>query len=209
MNRCLLNLTLAMLLLCFAGEAQAHLVSTRFGDFYTGILHPLTSLVHLLAWIGIGLLMGLQPTAASRWVVLIFPGGVLAGLVLARVIGFELDMWMNLASIIVLGALIMLSLGLPRGVLFALAFVVGLSHGYANAPFDAFAVQSFALYAFGVTLVAYALVTMLGGAVRGLSLHADWGSVAVRALGSWLAAVGLVYLGYNLWALPPATLASG
>jgi len=63
--------------------AEAHLVSTRFGELYSGLLHPLTTLLHLVPWACLGLLAGLQRAETSRWVPLAFP---LAAPVLTRIL---------------------------------------------------------------------------------------------------------------------------
>ena len=62
---------------------QAHLVSTRFGDFYGGMLHPLSALEHALPWLAVGLLAGFQGARFGRWILLAFPVGLLLGLMYA------------------------------------------------------------------------------------------------------------------------------
>jgi hydrogenase/urease accessory protein HupE len=67
------------MLLCLPEQAAAHLVSTRFGELYSGLLHPLTTLQHLVPWLALGLLGGLQAPRTARWALLAFPLAVLAG----------------------------------------------------------------------------------------------------------------------------------
>jgi urease accessory protein len=61
-------------------------LSSRFGDFYGGMLHPLTALEHAVPSLALGLLAGQQGARAARWLLLIFPLGLLVGAALATVI---------------------------------------------------------------------------------------------------------------------------
>lgn len=74
---------LATLTLAF--PASAHTVDSRLGDFYGGMLHPLTALEHVLPFFAVGLLAGQQGERAARWLVLVFPLALLAGAGLATV----------------------------------------------------------------------------------------------------------------------------
>src|SRR5258708_31568745 len=67
--------------------AQAHIVATRLGDFYTGALHPLTDLQDLILWAAMGVLAGSLGSSRGRWLVLFFPLGLFAGLVLNHAFG--------------------------------------------------------------------------------------------------------------------------
>ena len=52
-------------------QAHAHLVNTRLGDFYGGMLHPLSGLEDVLAWFALAILAALQDPRA-RWLVIAF-----------------------------------------------------------------------------------------------------------------------------------------
>ncbi|MEA4855483.1 nickel/cobalt transporter [Solidesulfovibrio sp.] len=66
-----------------AAPARAHLVSAAVGDFYAGLLHPLTSAEHLLPMLALALLAGQCGKAAARAAIVLFPlalaAGILAG----------------------------------------------------------------------------------------------------------------------------------
>ena len=53
----------------FAGveAADAHIVASRLGDFYTGALHPLTDLQDLVLWAAMGVLAGSLGMMPSAW----------------------------------------------------------------------------------------------------------------------------------------------
>jgi hydrogenase/urease accessory protein HupE len=186
------------LLLFLPGEASAHLVSTRFGELYSGMLHPLTSLQHLVPWLALGLLGGLQPPSTGRWALLAFPAAVLLGLglhgllpELAFVDGF------NFLTFILLGVMVTFRLELEVLPFLTVVVLVGLSHGYANASAELSGYAAF-LYALGVGLVAYVLIALVAGAAQQLHTTHSWGHVAIRAAGSWIAAAGAMYAGFLL-----------
>ena len=57
-------------LVASAQAADAHIVASRLGDFYTGALHPLTDLQDLILWVAMGVLAGSLGAAKGRWLVL-------------------------------------------------------------------------------------------------------------------------------------------
>lgn len=177
--------------------AFAHLVSTRFGEFYSGVLHPVTTLLHLLPWIAIALLVGLQKHSAySKWALLVFPLLTFLGAVIGG--QFSQPEWihlLNLASFMI-GVLVALALNLKPAVFFALLVIFGLSHGVANAEPELRG-SDFILYATGVAVAAYLLMTLLTTASKLTAKQTPWGSVAIRAGGSWILAVGILYIGFN------------
>ena len=67
--------------------ADAHIIASRLGDFYAGALHPLSDLQDLILWAAMGVLAGSLGAARGRRLVLVFPLGLLAGLVLGRAFG--------------------------------------------------------------------------------------------------------------------------
>jgi hydrogenase/urease accessory protein HupE len=189
---------LVVLIGLFPDEAVAHLVSTRFGELYSGMLHPATTLQHLLPWLALGLLGGLQGASAARWALIAFPLSVVAGLAVAAVVpDLALVDAFNIATLVVLGLLVALNVKFSAGVFVALVVLVGLSHGYANAASGVRGYE-WLLYATGVGLMAYLLITLVSAAVIALARSQSWGRIAVRAAGSWIAAAGVMYSGFLL-----------
>ncbi len=172
----------------------AHLVNTRFGNFYDGMLHPLTALEHMVPWLALGLLAGLQPKS-GRWILLAFPIGLVVGLGLAtQWPAVQFVDAANVGSMIVLGALIALAFPAPPIVLGILACAIGVSHGYANGEAMNADTNAF-LFIPGVITVGY-IVVLIVAAFAAVCSH-KWaaGKIAVRALGSWIFAVGIMMLG--------------
>jgi hydrogenase/urease accessory protein HupE len=184
------------LLVLVPGEAMAHLVSTRFGELYSGMLHPLLSLQHLVPWLALGLLGGLQRASIARWALLAFPLGILLGLTMAHGLpGMALVEPLNLLAFVILGLLVALKLKLNQTWFILLVTLLGLSQGYANAAPE---LRGFAamLYGTGVGLAAYLLITLVSAVAHALATERTWGSTAVRAAGSWIAAAGAMYAGF-------------
>lgn len=180
-----------------SSPAQAHDAFGNAGAFWAGFLHPLTALEHVLAIVAFGLLGGLQApgpafAALGAFALALLIGGLVgvSGLVppdLLLHLGFA-----GTASIAVIALLVALARPLPSSLLIGLAIVVGLLHGLANGTAHP---ASFNPIAFliglvvGPTLVAHLLI----GAIH--RFRQPWTRIAVRVLGSWLAAVGLLVLG--------------
>jgi len=147
-------------------------------------LHVLTEPDHLVACFAIGLLAGQR--ASRREAALLLAGfwvAFCAG-ALTRIASFEaIDAYASAASLIAAGLVV----ALPRIAVPLLAMLVALAtgtvHGLANALPAA---------------LAAALVAAAGWALAAAFLRAPWGAIAVRVLGSWAAALGLILLGIAL-----------
>jgi urease accessory protein len=181
--------------LVWAGPAYAHSLSNRFGDFYGGILHPLTALEHVLPFLALGLLAGQQGARAARWLLLVFPLGLLLGSAFAAVApaGFWLTP-LNHLSFVVLGLLLAAAWRIPLALLLALGALIGLSHGYENGR-DMTTGGALLLFVPGVVLVGFMITALASAATLALTARADWPRVAVRIAGSWIAAIGIMMIG--------------
>ncbi|MBA55093.1 MAG: hypothetical protein CMK89_11615 [Pseudomonadales bacterium] len=187
-----LILVLALIPQC----SWAHLVSTRFGEFYAGMLHPVLALNHLLPWLALALLAGLQPVESARRNLLLFPLAVATGTVLGCLFPeSSLISQVNLLAFFSLGLLVTLALRLHQSLFTAVALVFGVIEGYGNGTLDVFG-TGFLLYVAGVTVAAYIVMTITSAAANWISGHQQWGSIAVRALGSWIMAAGILYSGF-------------
>ena len=188
---------LALLFCICAGPAQAHAPSATVGDFYAGLLHPLTALEHILAFIALGLLGGRQGQRAQP-VVLIFSAALLSGALLALILpALPLVDLINLASAVLLGLLVAAALSMPLPLLYTIASILGLTHGFANGDAIVPPLKPW-LYLPGVALsgllvVAYGFVATDFAQRR----NAGWMSIALRVIGSWIAAIGILVLGLS------------
>ncbi|WP_315834012.1 HupE/UreJ family protein [Bradyrhizobium prioriisuperbiae] len=193
----------ALALVASATTAQAHIIASRLGDFYTGALHPLTDLQDLILWTAIGVLAGSLGAARGRWLVPVFPLGLLTGLVLADGLGFvSTRPAIDAAMILVLGLLLVAALRIPASLLCAIAFGLAVMRGAANAS-DLAPEANRLLFAAGLACAGYAAIT-LTMAVTLAFRRADagpstsWRGIAIRAFGGWIAAIGLMMVGFAL-----------
>ena len=125
---------------------------------------------------------------------------------LAVCVGVLLGSWLppfalidqvNMISFILLGILVVMARQLSTRVFNLLIIILGLSHGYANGLAE-LSGKDFALYIAGVLCAAYLFITLSTAAGHWLVQKQQWGTIAVRALGSWITAISIMYFGYTL-----------
>jgi hydrogenase/urease accessory protein HupE len=172
--------------------AEAHTPIEGLGDFYNGMLHPLVVPAHLLALLGVGLLIGRQPPAALQPAALGFLAATTLGL-LGAGLGWSLSAETPLlAGAAICGLLLAWGSPLPAwlgsvsGI--ALGFAIGTDSGQGISETQAVAA---ALTGTGVSvylLFLYALATADSLRKR------HWQQVAVRVAGSWIAASSILVL---------------
>ncbi len=192
-------LLVPVLLLLGVQPAGAHIIGARLGDFYGGALHPLTGLADVILWLALGMLAGMQTRLWSRWMVVAFPAGLLAGFAIGLWSGWTEDrMGVDAALMIALGGLTAAAVRVPGPVLLALGFAIAVLRGAANAS-GVGATTDLTLFACGLTAAGYAAMTLTVALVSAFRRAGDgWRGIAIRAGGSWIAAIGVMVGGYAL-----------
>lgn len=190
-------------LLTAAGPADAHIVAARLGDFYAGALHPLTDLQDLVLWTALGLLAGSLGAAQGRWLVLVLPLGLLAGLFLGPVFGAgALGPVANAGMMVGLGLLLAAGIHIGTAPLCAIALGLALVRGAVNA--DGIGPETNRLlFAAGLACAGYAAITLTMALTLAFRRpdagpSTAWRGIAIRACGSWIAAIGLMMGGFAL-----------
>jgi urease accessory protein len=179
-----------------AAPAQAHLMNSGFGPFYDGLAHPLISPEDLLPAVAMTLLAGLGGARHGRFVLAALPGAWLLGMGAGWAIGLPAaPAWLIAVVTALLGALVASDLRLPLAAVTALAAALGALHGYDNGH-DLAATTGALVAIAGIACSLFALVSLLAGQVA--ALQAQWARLAVRISGSWIAAVGLLMLGWSV-----------
>ena len=181
-------------LLALPGAAQAHLVTSGLGPFYDGALHLLLSPGDLLGLLAMALLAGLRGTRAGRLTVIVLPAAwLMAGLLGLALAPLPDLRWLGIVSLLILGLLVAADLRLPATAVAVLAAIYGTVHGLLNgAALAAIGAGTPALL--GIVLTALVLSLLIAAAVAPLRLL--WARVAIRVAGSWVAAVGMLMLGW-------------
>lgn len=187
----------AVALCVSASPGEAHLVTTGLGPVYDGLGHFVLSLDDVLAVVALGIFAGLRGPAAGRAVLWILPcAWLLAGEVAQWNAGAR-DFSFPAISLLALGILAATDARVPRWGIALLAMTVGALHGFSNGLAMAAGSPGWR-GVLGISAAVFLVVTLVAGGVA--SLRAVWARTAARVAGSWIAAVGLLLLG---WVLRP------
>jgi hydrogenase/urease accessory protein HupE len=185
-----------LLFLASPKTADAHLVTTGLGPLYDGISHLLLSPDDLLGVLAMALLAGLGGARHGRLSLLTLPPAWMLGGLLGLSAPAELS-WpvVNTLSLLVVGALVAIDPKLPAAAVTAIAAALGLVHGFLNGTAMAQAGGG-ALALVGICSTVFVLVALAAALV--VSLRVPWTRIVVRVAGSWIAAIGLLMLGWAI-----------
>ena len=174
---------------------DAHLNSTGLGPIYDGALHLLLSPEDLVPALALALLAGLRGPRYGRVALFALPAAWLLGGFAGIAAGHAGSTVAAVGSFLLLGALVATDARVSLTLLTALTIALGLIHGYANGagmgPLD---VGTAALIGLAATL--FVVTALVVGFV--VQLRQPWTRIGVRVLGSWVAASGLLMLGWAL-----------
>jgi urease accessory protein len=174
---------------------EAHLNSTGLGPMYDGALHLILSPEDLVPAFALALLAGLHGVRYGRVTLFALPAAWLSGGLAGMAAGHGGGTAAAVASFLLLGALVALDAHLSLSIITALALSVGFVHGYLNgAGMGPFGVGAQALC--GLAAALFVLTALVVAFV--VQLRQSWSRVAVRVLGSWIAASGLLMLGWMM-----------
>ena len=194
------GVTSAVVAAVVAGQtrpAYAHLVSTDLGPFYDGAAHTLVSPPDLLTIIGFAILAAHGGVTTGRRLLLsltlAWGAGVIAGFALMERPA-EVPV-ATAAVILMLGISRLVQIRIPPVVLLSAAAVIGLARGVMNGA-AARAADGQWLSVVGVVLGVFVLGSLLTG--FGTWLEKGRAAVVLRVVGSWIAAIGLLMLGWEL-----------
>jgi hydrogenase/urease accessory protein HupE len=179
-----------------APRAEAHLTSSGLGPFYDGLLHLLLTPGDLLLVIGLALYAGLRGRDSGRAMLIALPCAWLAGGLYG--LSFSTELLLPVVATLALlavGLLLAADVPLPRSVLVLLAIVIGALQGLQNG--SAMARSGGGLSALlGIVSGCFAIVALL--AALASTRNSGWQRIALRVSGSWIAAIGLLMLGWTL-----------
>ncbi len=180
----------------WSDPAAAHLNSTGVGPIYDGLVHFLMSPEDLVPALALALLAGLRGAAYGRRASLTLPAawllGSVVGLTAAATTGSAV---LSAFWFLLLGGLVIADAKLSLWAMTVLAALLGLVHGYLNGT--GMGQSGFALIALlGLASGVFVLIVLVAAFVA--QLRAQWARIAVRVAGSWIAASGLLMLGWSL-----------
>ena len=171
-----------------SGTAEAHTGADHIFSLAAGFKHPWTGFDHMLAMIAVGLWAGLNGGRAL-WV---WPAAFVGLMVLGGVLGMAgvplpLVEPGILASVVVLGLLVLTSVRVPVALGAALVACFALLHGHAHGA-ELPAASAAVTYAIGFAL-ATALLHAIGLSVASIAAG-ERGRLAVRGAGALVAVAG-------------------
>jgi urease accessory protein len=187
--------TVAVASALLSQPAEAHLVETGLGPVYDGVAHLALSPECYVPIVGAALLAGLRGKDHARLAILVLPlawfvGGLLGGLPGAP--DLVAPPWLPFLAV---GGLVAADLKLPVGATAALLAALGLILGYPNGL--AMAAHGQGLRGvLGSTAALFVLVTLVAALASATTIA--WVRIAWRVAGSWIAASGLLLLGWAL-----------
>lgn len=182
-----------ILLILFPAPAEAHLNSTGLGPVYDGLLHFLLSPEDLLPVLALALLAGQRGAEHGRRVLFVLPTAWFAGGLMGLTTHTSGSTALTCISFLLLGVLLALDAKLTLRATTTLAVIVGLFHGFLNGtgmgrPADG------GLVVLGLIFGIFVLAAVAAAFV--VRLRRQWERIAVRVAGSWIAASGLLMLGW-------------
>jgi hydrogenase/urease accessory protein HupE len=190
-----ITVTVTLLCLVLPVRAEAHLPTIGLGPVYDGIFHLLLSPEDLIPVIALALLAGRRGAESSRRVLWILPLAWFAGGFTGMFLGIARGSAWTCFSFLLLGGLIAANAKLSVPLITALAALLGFLHGYLNGSgINRFNDGAYALL--GLALAIFVVVALFTSFV--IPLRRQWALIVVRVAGSWIAASGLLMLGWAL-----------
>lgn len=185
----------ALVLTTGAPQAHAHLLETGLGPVYDGIAHFALTPEDLIPALALAVLAGLRGRDHARRAIFVLPlTWLLAGLIGAAA-KISLPDSLAWAPLLVLGSLVAADFRLSAAATTALAAALGLFLGLANG----YAMAQAGPGARGVIgIVGAVFVATTLGAACAVTWQSGWLRIAWRVAGSWIAASGLLLLGWSL-----------
>ncbi len=178
-----------------SGNAEAHLITTGLGPVYDGVAHFALSPEDLIPVIGLAVLAGLRGPAHGRFTLFVLPAfwlvGGAAGLLIARpATDFAAAM-----SLLLIGGLVAADAPLSLWAMAAVAALLAAAHGYADGsavPSDG---SGFLMF-LGIIAAVFATFALVSASL--MHFRSRLARIAMRVSGSWIAASGLLLLGWSL-----------
>ena len=178
-------------------RALGHLVTTGAGPFYDGVAHFFVSLDDLLVVVALALFSGLLGKPTARGLVLVLPvawmSGMFAGSFLAE--STLAGPWFTSITLMLAGLMLAISPPIPKLGFASLACLIGFVHGIWNGAAMR-ATDTSWLATLGIITSAWVIAIILGASA--VLVQQAWQKIALRVIGSWVAAIGLLSLAWEL-----------
>jgi hydrogenase/urease accessory protein HupE len=159
------------------------------------LFHFLLSPEDLIPVFGLALFAGLRGVPHGRRTLFVLPAAWLLGGLVGLAVTTSGGGMLAAISFLLAGGLVAADAKVPLPVTTAIAALLGFVHGYLNgAAMGQPGVAAVALL--GVAFSVFVLVALAAALV--VRLRWPWTRIAVRVIGSWIAASGLLMLGWAM-----------
>jgi hypothetical protein len=176
-------------------DAHAHLIASGLGPVYDGIVHFVLTPQDLLPAAALALFAGLRGKAHARRVIFALPlVWLIAGFIGTLTVALP-PMPLAWLPLVAVGGIVAADLPLGLGVTSAIALVLGAFLGYANGAAMAQAGPGLRAVT-GIASTVFVTTTLVAASVA--AWQSGWVRIAWRVAGSWIAATGLLLLGWSL-----------
>jgi urease accessory protein len=179
----------------FAHPVHAHLIETGLGPVYDGIVHFALTPEDFVPILALALFAGLRGKEHSRHVILVLPLAWVVGGLAGMLIGVAMNPPLAWLPLLVLGGLVAADFHLPLGATAAIAALLSGFLGYGNGAAIAQAGPGIRGL-LGIGGAIFVVATIISAFV--VAWKWGWARIAGRVAGSWIAASGLLLLGWSL-----------
>jgi urease accessory protein len=188
-------LTAVLTLLLWPCYAEAHLVNTGLGPVYDGAGHLVSTPEDLVPVLALALFAGLRGAGPGRRALFLLPVAWLVGGVVGLTVNWSPTFPFPALSFLILGSVVASDFRLSPTAVAALAVGLGIVHGFLNGVAMKPASVG-ALGLIGMAATIFVIVALVAAFV--VSLKRPWTRILVRVAGSWIAATGLLLLGWSM-----------
>jgi hydrogenase/urease accessory protein HupE len=174
---------------------DAHLISTGLGPVYDGITRFALTPEDLIPALALALLAGLRGKEHARRVIFMLPLAWLLGGWVGTLTRASMPVSLAWLPLLLLGGLVALDFRLPRWATTAIAVLLGTFLGFGNGAAMAQAGPGLRAV-MGISATVLVVTTLVAALV--VAWQSGWLRIAWRVVGSWIAASGLLLLGWSL-----------
>lgn len=196
------RITRWLLVMAFAlvgTRAEAHAVFSPSGPFVGGVKHFFISLDDGLLVLALGIVAALTETKAANRLFLLLPGSWLAAGAIGAVVRVPCPGSEKISAVTLLLAGLWAAFNPKASAKVVLVFAasMGIIHGYFNgSALGPDTIRATASQLLGIT-VSCLLVALYPSTLLDLCKQ-SWARIVARVVGSWIAATGLLLLGWSL-----------
>ncbi len=184
-----------LLLASSSCDAEAHMITTGLGPIYDGVAHFALTPEDSIPVAGLAVLAGLRGPAHGRRALFALSAFWFAGAVAGLLIARPTEGFTAALSLLMIGGLVAADAPLSSWAVAAVAAVLGATHGYfdgSSLPGD----STGFLMVLGMSAAVFVSYAILAATLA--PLHSRLAHIAMRVTGSWIAASGLLLLGWTL-----------